>query len=167
MVDEKKPLGDDDVTDEFIRIVAVEVKSRGEDYEAALKEREKSNSKYSFLSDYKVWSTLSQNSGLVRLMLVNQHRKYGYYRSFTRSSKEMDPEFYDEGYNSIYSTDSAEESERERTRKHHLGKLARKRFEAMLRALSGRRGELARCMAFSLEHAEAASEVRLPNSCAS
>lgn len=29
----------------------------------------------------------------------------------------------------------------------------------MLRALSGRRGELARCMAFSLEHAEAASEV--------
>jgi len=76
-----------------------------------------------------------------------------------RSSKEMNPEFDDEGYNSIYSTDSAEESERERTRKHHLGKLARKRFEAMLRALSGRRGELARCMAFSLEHAEAASEV--------
>lgn len=31
----------------------------------------------------------------------------------------------------------------------------------MLRALSGKRGELARCMAFSLEHAEAAHEVRL------
>jgi U2-associated protein SR140 len=29
----------------------------------------------------------------------------------------------------------------------------------MLRALTGRRGEIARCMAFSLEHAEAASEV--------
>ena len=29
----------------------------------------------------------------------------------------------------------------------------------MLRALSGRRGELARCMAFSLEHAEASAEV--------
>lgn len=29
----------------------------------------------------------------------------------------------------------------------------------MLRAVSGKRGELARCMAFSLEHAEAASEV--------
>lgn len=39
-----------------------------------------------------------------------------------------------------------------------LGKLARKRFEAMLRALSGKCGELARCMAFSLEHAEAAPE---------
>lgn len=64
-------------------------------------------------------------------------------------------------YNSVYSTDSAEESERERGRKNELGRLARKRFEAMLRALSGRRGELARCMAFSLEHAEAANEVRL------
>lgn len=29
----------------------------------------------------------------------------------------------------------------------------------MLRALSGKRGELARCMTFSLEHAEAAREV--------
>ena len=65
-----------------------------------------------------------------------------------------------QGYNSVYSTDSAEESERERVRKHKLGKLARRRFEAMLRAMSGRRGEIARCMVFSLEHAEAASEVR-------
>ena len=64
-----------------------------------------------------------------------------------------------QGYNSIYSTDSAEESEREHCRKNELGKRARKRFEAMLRALSGKRGEIARCMAFSLEHAEAAAEV--------
>ena len=63
------------------------------------------------------------------------------------------------GYNSVFSTDSAEESEKERTRKTKLGKFARKRFEAMLRSLSGVRGELARCMAFSLEHAEAANEV--------
>lgn len=59
----------------------------------------------------------------------------------------------------MYSTDSAEESEQERTKKTVLGRLARKRFEAMLRALSGKRGELARCMTFSLEHAEAAREV--------
>jgi len=64
-----------------------------------------------------------------------------------------------QGYNSVYSTDSAEESERERVRKVSLGRLARKRFEAMLRAMSGKRGEIARCMAFSLEHAEAAHEV--------
>ena len=30
----------------------------------------------------------------------------------------------------------------------------------MLRALTGKRGEIARCMTFSLEHAEAAHEVR-------
>jgi U2-associated protein SR140 len=64
-----------------------------------------------------------------------------------------------QGYNSVYSTDSGEESERERCKKNALGKLARKRFEAMLRALSGKRGEIARCMAFCLEHAEAAHEV--------
>ena len=53
--DEKKLLGDDDVTDEFVRVVAVEVKSRGEEYEAALKEREKGNSKFSFLADHRVF----------------------------------------------------------------------------------------------------------------
>jgi U2-associated protein SR140 len=64
-----------------------------------------------------------------------------------------------QGNNSVYSTDSGEESERERTRKGKLGKIAQRRFESMLRALTGKRGELARCMAFSLEHAEAAPEV--------
>jgi hypothetical protein len=69
------------------------------------------------------------------------------------------------GYNSDFSTDSAEESEKERTRKTKLGKLARKRFEGMLRSLSGLRGELARCMAFSLEHAEASNEVSVRRAC--
>lgn len=59
--DEKKLLGDDDVTEEFIRIVAVEVKGRGEDYEAVLKEREKGNTKYSFLTDNKVRRSFNQN----------------------------------------------------------------------------------------------------------
>ncbi len=59
----------------------------------------------------------------------------------------------------MYSTDSAEDSEREHGSRTVLGKYARRRFEAMLRALSGRRGDVARCMAFSLEHAEAAHEV--------
>ena len=68
--------------------------------------------------------------------------------------------FVVQGYNSVYSTDSAEDSERERTRKTVLGRLARRRFEAMLRAMTGKQGELAKCMAFSLEHAEAAAEVR-------
>ena len=62
------------------------------------------------------------------------------------------------GYNSVYSSDSAEDSGRERVKKTVLGRLARKRFEAMLRGLSGKRGEIARRMAFSLEHAETANE---------
>lgn len=59
----------------------------------------------------------------------------------------------------MYSTDSEEESERDHGKKDELGRLARRRFSAMLRGMSGKRGEMARCMAFSLEHAEAAAEV--------
>jgi len=124
----------------FIRTVAAEVRGHDAKYEASLKEREKNNPKYGFL--------------------VNKHhRRHAFYRGLVEREDGIDPAFDDEGYNSVYSTDSAEDSERERGRKNVLGRLARKRFEAMLRALSGKRGELARCMAFSLEHAEAAPEV--------
>lgn len=133
-------LDEDDVTDTFIRAVAAEVKGHDAKYEAALREREKDNPKYRFL-------------------LRRDHRRHAFYRGLVESERFAEPEFDDEGYNSIYSSDSAEESERERSRKNALGKLARKRFEAMLRALSGKRGEMARCMTFSLEHAEAAHEV--------
>ncbi|KIY44454.1 RNA-binding domain-containing protein, partial [Fistulina hepatica ATCC 64428] len=152
-----KPLYEEAVTDTFIRAVAAEVKGHGEKYAKSLYEREQKNPKFAFL--------------------VNKnHRRHNFYKRLVESSQHLEPEFDDEvdcldyrvflwcshrvqGYNSVYSTDSAEESERERVRKNVLGKLARKRFEAMLRAMSGKRGELARCMAFSLEHAEAAHEV--------
>jgi len=64
-----------------------------------------------------------------------------------------------QGYNSVYSTDSEEESERERLKKGTLGKLARRRFTSCLRGLKGERGDIARCMTFALEHADAADEV--------
>ncbi|KAF9263347.1 hypothetical protein L218DRAFT_344780 [Marasmius fiardii PR-910] len=143
------------ITDTFIRAVAAEVKGHGSKYEDSLRKREANNGKYGFLR--------------------KEHRRHAFYRGLIEDERPMSPEFDDEvrastimitgfstkdqGYNSVYSTDSAEESERERTRKVKLGRLARKRFEAMLRALSGKRGEIARCMAFSLEHAEAAHEV--------
>ncbi|EIM81231.1 uncharacterized protein STEHIDRAFT_67204 [Stereum hirsutum FP-91666 SS1] len=136
----RSPSNEDDVTDTFIRTVAAEVKGHGKKYEESLKEREKGNAKYRFLTN-------------------PNHRRHRYYKSLVEREPNDELQFDDEGYNSIYSTDSAEESERERTRKTKLGRLARKRFEAMLRGLSGTRGELARCMAFSLEHAEAANEV--------
>ncbi|KAF8070642.1 hypothetical protein FPV67DRAFT_1561398 [Lyophyllum atratum] len=119
------------VTDTFIRAVAAEGK---------LRERERNNPKFAFL-------------------LHRDHRRHAYYRGLVESQEPLQPEFDDDGYNSVYSTDSAEDSERERVRKTVLGRLARRRFESMLRALSGKRGEMARCMTFSLEHAEAAHEV--------
>ncbi|KAJ7072108.1 hypothetical protein C8F01DRAFT_230005 [Mycena amicta] len=128
------------VTDTFIRAVAAEVKGHGSKYEQNLKERERNNPKFAFI-------------------LRKDHRRHAFYRGLIESDRTLEPEFDDDGYNSVYSTDSAEDSEREKVRKTTLGKLARKRFESMLRALSGKRGEMARCMAFCLEHAEAAHEV--------
>ncbi|CCM01499.1 uncharacterized protein FIBRA_03553 [Fibroporia radiculosa] len=129
----------DEISDQFIRLVASEVKGHDAEYEESLRERERNNPKYAFMR--------------------KDHRRNRLYRSLVDKREIQDPQFDDDGYNSVYSTDSAEESERERGRKNELGKLSRRRFEAMLRALTGRRGEIARCMAFSLEHAEAAGEV--------
>ena len=42
-------LDDDEVTDQFIRTVASEVRGHDEEYENTLQEREKSNPKYAFL----------------------------------------------------------------------------------------------------------------------
>jgi len=120
--------------------VAAEVRGHGQKYAENLKEWERNNPKYTFLTNRK-------------------HHRHVFYRGLVERSDIVEPEFDDDGYNSVYSTDSAEESEQERTKKTGLGRLSRKRFEAMLRALSGKRGELARCMTFSLEHAEAAREI--------
>ena len=59
----------------------------------------------------------------------------------------------------MYSSDSAEDSERESVEKGKVGKLARRRFEAMLRLMSGKRAEIARAMEFAMKRAEAADEV--------
>jgi len=69
------------------------------------------------------------------------------------------PKLRSKGYAEFYSSDSAEDSEKERTTKGKLGKLARRRFEAMLRITSGKRVEIARAMEFAMTRAEAAEEV--------
>jgi U2-associated protein SR140 len=61
----------------------------------------------------------------------------------------------------MYSTESAEDSEKERTDKGKIGKVAKKRFEAMLRVMSGKRAEIARAMEFAMNKAEAADDVGL------
>lgn len=64
-----------------------------------------------------------------------------------------------QGKADIYSSDSAEDSERDRVRKGKLGRLAQRRFECMLRGLTSTREKIARGMAFALEHADAAVAV--------
>ena len=64
-----------------------------------------------------------------------------------------------QGDQEVYSCDSEEENEREKGDKDALGKRARCRFEAMLRSITSTREKIARCMAFAIEHAEAAEDV--------
>ncbi|GAB1525526.1 hypothetical protein RhiTH_008689 [Rhizoctonia solani] len=135
-------LGITPTQEEFIRKVVDKVRRNGRAFQTLLETREKNNPSFEFLWDDK-------NPG----HLLYKHLLDG------ASLPPPPPVFDEDGPHSAYSTDSGEESERERIRKGTLGKLARKRFHVLLRGLSGKRGELARCMAFSLEHAESAAEV--------
>ncbi|CUA66740.1 U2 snRNP-associated SURP motif-containing protein [Rhizoctonia solani] len=135
-------LGITQTQEEFVRKVADKVRRNGRAFQTLLETREKNNPSFEFLWDDK-------NPG----HLLYKHLLDG------ASLPPPPPVFDEDGPHSAYSTDSGEESERERIRKGTLGKLARKRFLVLLRGLSGKRGELARCMAFSLEHAESAAEV--------
>ncbi|KAH9814813.1 hypothetical protein DFH28DRAFT_969431 [Melampsora americana] len=130
--------------EKFITTVAKKVLEHGERFEKTLREREKSNPKFNFLieSDAPAHHYFR--------MLIDRHY---------RPPSPPPPAFADEGYTSIYSTDSAEESENERLPKGKLGKYSRKRFQAMLRSVTPQRERIARCMAFALHHADAADEV--------
>lgn len=67
-----------------------------------------------------------------------------------------------QGKADLYSSDSAEDSERERmhrTNKGRLGKMARRRLEAGLRAMTGEREQIARLMEFAVNHADAVDDV--------
>ncbi|KAG8813919.1 hypothetical protein FRC17_001377, partial [Serendipita sp. 399] len=126
--------------EEFIKLVAGMTRAHGQAFEENLKVRERHNPNYQFL--------LSLHSTGGRL-----------YEDLLRPERDAPYEFDDEGNDDAYSTDNEEIKESERISRNRLGYLARRRFEVMLRAMSGKRGEVARCMAFCLEHAEAASEI--------
>ncbi|KAK8843431.1 hypothetical protein IAR55_007088 [Kwoniella newhampshirensis] len=128
----------------FIKTVAGRVKEHGKGFEDVLRKKERENPKFSFLFDED---------------LPDYHLYQSSINSRYRIPTPPPDDFDDEGYASLYSSDSAEDSEKERTAKGKLGKIARKRFEAMLRAMSGKRAEIARGMEFALMRAEAADEV--------
>ncbi|KAG8907953.1 hypothetical protein FRB99_001461 [Tulasnella sp. 403] len=117
--------------------------TNGPKFGDVLRHRERNNPKFSFLFD-------------------NRLPEYHLFRSLSEPGYRCpyaDLPFRDDGDNEILSTDSEEEVEKERARKGILGRRAERRFECMLRSLTGRRGEIGRCMAFSLEHADAVGEV--------
>ncbi|MBW0478071.1 hypothetical protein O181_017786 [Austropuccinia psidii MF-1] len=130
--------------EKFIRTVAKKVLEHGERFERTLRERERSNPKFNFLVE---GDTAAYH---FFRMLVDRHY---------RPPSPPPPPFSDQGYASIYSTDSAEASENDRLPKGKLGKHGRRRFQAMLRSLTPQRERIARCMAFALHHADAADEV--------
>ncbi|KAF8320853.1 hypothetical protein DL93DRAFT_2073611 [Clavulina sp. PMI_390] len=130
----------DSPTREFIRSVADDCHNHGKEYEAQLREREKDNRKYAFM-----WKSSAPG--------------YDYFKSL-RAGSFKTAEFDDDGSQSVWSTDSAEESEKERTvRKETLGKLAKRKLEALIRKQTGRREDTARAMVFCIEHAHAAPQV--------
>ncbi|WFD18663.1 hypothetical protein MCAP1_000870 [Malassezia caprae] len=87
----------------------------------------------------------------VRRRIAYRHRS-----EHTRPAADLDVDasFADDGYASLYSTDSEEASESEAS--SMLGPLAAQRFKAMLRSLTLRRERIARCMVLALDHAQAA-----------
>ncbi|KIM31116.1 hypothetical protein M408DRAFT_253799 [Serendipita vermifera MAFF 305830] len=124
----------------FIELVAVMTRAHGKTFEDSLMERERGNPQYEFLYSHK-----SPAGRLYEDLLDPEYSA---------------PEgFDDDGNDAAYSTDNEEMKEAETISRSKLGPLARKRFKAMLRAMAGKRGEVARCMAFCLEHGEAAAEV--------
>lgn len=100
-------------------------------------------------------------------LISGQSEGSRYYDDFLDPENDAPYGFEDDGYNSVYSTDYDERKEAEKGVRTKLGYSAVKRFKAMLRAMTGKRGEVARCMAFALEHGEAATEVSLLSSTAS
>lgn len=141
---------------EFLETVAKRVHDHGKGLLNALRDNERINPKFSFLFDTEVTRKACQRAD-------GQCAEHHVLNYFLDDKYAFPPAravtFDDEGYASFCSTDSAEEKDQKEYGKACLGRLARQRFEAMLRGMTGKRAEIARAMEFSLKHAEAADEV--------
>ncbi|GAA5909241.1 RRM and SURP domain-containing protein [Sporobolomyces salmoneus] len=128
------------VDEKFLVTVANKIKDHGKGFEGVLREREKGNPKFAFLNNEE---------------LPSHH----YFKMLV--DRDYEPpavaRFNDEGNHEIYSSDSSEDSEQDRVGKGKLGRLAQKRFEALLRGLTSTRERIAKGMSFALEHADCAA----------
>lgn len=95
----RSPNEEDDVTDTFIRTVAAEVIGHGKKYEDNLKEREKGNAKYGFLTNSRVRTLrISSNHNYCTKSPCNdmQHRRHRYYLDLVKREHSDDLQFDDE-----------------------------------------------------------------------
>ncbi|KAJ8662758.1 hypothetical protein O0I10_001722 [Lichtheimia ornata] len=137
----------------------------GSAFEAIIMEREKDNPKFKFLFDnrseehiYYRWRLYSIMQGDTRSQWRTEP-----FQMFEGGPWWVPPDvpFDDEGMNDILLDTDDEERERDREHvpKGTLGKIAKQRFEIMLRQVTFQRGTIARAMAFAIDHADAADEV--------
>ncbi|CAK9786839.1 unnamed protein product [Cutaneotrichosporon oleaginosum] len=124
----------------FVEEVSKRIRDIGPGLLDTLKDREQDNPKFQFLFD--------QESAVYH---VFQHLLDAQYEF----PDPPPPSFKEDGYASAYSSDSDEREEIASTSKVSLGVLAKRRLEAMLRVMSGKRVEIARAMEFSLKRADA------------
>lgn len=141
----EKARGEDTV--KMIQMVAALVKKFGTSYESMLREKEAGDPLHDFLRP-------------------GDSPEHHYYRSLLDEQYTASlpaPPFEDGGEASLYSSDSEEDSEREKLRSvgkaKELGRAAQRRLEAMLRGMTLRRERVARVMVFAIDHAVAAEAV--------
>lgn len=162
-------------TAQVIRGIAERVREYGPSFERLVAEREKSNPQFEWLRVNGGGEDPRDAEGTA----LSQHE---YYRLLLNPRHEPNlptKPFVDEdndetnGPSVLYSSDSGEDSERERVKRRKttttassttaadnlLGPMARRRFESMLRCITPRRERIARAMAFAVEHAHAAEAV--------
>ncbi|CAO1637564.1 unnamed protein product [Sympodiomycopsis kandeliae] len=142
----------------LIQAVVERIEEYGPSFEDMIREKEKDNPKFDFLRDGDR-DEVSVQAEYFKTLLDGR---------YVPRLKEV--AFSDEGYRSLYESDSGEDSETERLKKLRktdtLGRFSRKRFESMLRSLTLRRERIARCTAFAIEHANASETIAHILTCA-
>ncbi|KAI7860901.1 hypothetical protein BDC45DRAFT_493073 [Circinella umbellata] len=141
------------------------VVKHGPEFEALIMKREESNPHFAFLFDnmseehvYYRWKLFSILQGDTRSDWRTEP-----FQMFDGEAWWIPPDvpFDDEGMMDVLldSEDEEKERNREHLKKGALGRIARQRFESMLRQITFQRGTIARAMAFAIDHADAADEV--------
>nr|CAG8581504.1 4716_t:CDS:10 [Entrophospora candida] len=135
----------------------------GPPFEAIIMDREWSNPKFSFLFQNDSLEHVYYRWKLYSILQGDQKNRWNTeaFHMFDEGPIWVPPEIpFDEvETNETLDSDEDDEHERERVPKGTLGPKAKHRLEAMLRKLTFNRGAIAKTMAFSIDHSDAADEI--------